>query len=192
MSERAHTAERFTTSANHRRIRLALIVAAAIGAGLVVWLLFKSDGNGSSAPTRAPAAAASVTQLRALPQQVGHDVFWAGRKTGFTYELTQTSKGNIFVRYLPAGVEPNDQRPNFLTVGTYPRRGAFGVLQKVSKKPGSSVRNLAGGGIAVYGQSKPNSVYVAYPGKDLEIEIYAPSPSRALRLATSGQIRPLP
>jgi hypothetical protein len=38
---------------------------------------------------------------------------------------------------------------------------------------------------------KPNSVFVAYPGKNFEIEIYDPSPSKALRLAVSGQLKPL-
>jgi hypothetical protein len=191
MSERAHTAERLPASASDRRVRLAIIVAVAVAAGLLAWLLFKGDDNKSSGPTRAPASAASVSELRALPGDVGHDVFWAGEQKGFTYELTKTTQGNVFVRYLPDGVDVNDPRPNFLSVGSYPRKDAFGVLQKVAKNPGSELRKVSGGGIAVVSSQEPNSVYVAYPGKDLEIEIYDPSPRRALRVAVSGQVRPL-
>jgi hypothetical protein len=191
MSDRAHIAERLPVSAASRRIRLALVLCAAVGAGLVAWFVFKSGDNGTSVPNRAPASAASAAELQALPGKVGHDVFWAGRKSGFTYELTQTNKGNIFIRYLPAGVEVNDARPNFLTVGTYPRAHAYATVKKVSKNPGSESHQLVGGGIAVRSNVKPNSVFVAYPGKNFEIEIYDPSPSKALRLAVSGKVKPL-
>jgi hypothetical protein len=189
MSERAQTAGRLPASTASRR-RLVVIVGAAIVAGIVVWLLVKGGDNGTS-PGRAPASAVSQDRLEALPGKSGHDVYWAGAKRGYTYELTQTSKGNIYIRYLPTGIDVNDPRPNFLTVGTYPRAGAYGVIKKVGSNPGSQVRQLAGGGIAVRSTTKPTSVFIAYPGKDFEIEVYDPSPSRALRLATSGKISPL-
>ena len=77
-------------------------------------------------------------------------------------------------------------------MGTYPKRGAYGIVKKVADNPGSKLHQLSGGAIAVVSGAKPNSVYVAYPGKDLQIEIYDPSPRRALRLALSGRVRPLP
>jgi hypothetical protein len=170
---------------------LGAIVALAILAGFVAWLIFKGDDK-ANAPARAPGVAASYAQLQALPDQVGHEVYWAGNKTGYTYELTRTSQGNIFVRYLPAGVEVGDPRPNFLTVGTYPRADAYASLKKLSAKPGSVKRKLAGGGIAVYGQQVPGSVYAAYPGKSFQVEVYDPSPKGAQQLVFSGQVRPLP
>jgi hypothetical protein len=189
MSERAQTAGRLPASTASRR-RLLFVVGGAIIVAFIAWLLLKGDDKGTS-PGRAPGSAVSQSQLQALPGQAGHDVFWAGAQRGYTYELTQTSKGNIYIRYLPAGVEPNDPRPNFLTVGTYPRAGAYGVIKKVGRNPGSEVRQLAGGGIAVRSSTKPTSVFIAYPGKDFEVEVYDPSPSRALRLAVAGKISPL-
>jgi hypothetical protein len=191
MSERAQTAGRLPASAATRRLRLVVILGAAIAAGLIAWLVLKGDDNGTGASGRAPASAASQSQLQALPGKTGHDVFWAGAKTGYTYELTQTSKGNIYIRYLPSGVAVGDPKPNYLTVGTYPRAGAYGILKKVAKNPGSEVRQVGGGGIAVRSSTKPTSVFVAYPGEDLEIEVYDPSPSRALRLAVSGKVSPV-
>jgi hypothetical protein len=189
MNERVQTVPML---AHGRRVRLGAIVALAVLAGFVAWLIFKGDDNKANAPTRAPAVAASYAQLRALPGQVGHEVYWAGKKTGYTYELTQTSQGNIFVRYLPAGVQVGDPRPNFLTVGTYPKRDAYRSLKKISTKPGSVGRQLAGGGIAVYSQQGPASVYAAYPGKAFQVEVYDPSPTRARNKVLSGQVRPLP
>jgi hypothetical protein len=192
MSERVQTARTVSIVAPGRRVRLGAIVALAILAGFVAWLIFKGDDNKANAPARAPGVAVSYAQLQALPGRVGHAVYWAGKKTGYTYELTQTSQGNIFVRYLPTGVDVGDPRPNFLTVGTYPKRDAYATLKKVSTKPGSVSRQLAGGGIAVYSQQSAASVYAAYSGKGFQVEVYDPSPTRARRLAFSGQVRPLP
>ena len=38
----------------------------------------------------------------------------------------------------------------------------------------------------------PTSVYVAYPGSKVQIEVFDPDPARALRLVTSGHIQPVP
>jgi hypothetical protein len=178
--------------AHNRRVRLGAIVALAALVGFVAWLIFKGDDNKVNAPARAPAVGASYAQLQALQGQVGHEIYWAGKKAGYTYELTQTNQGNIFVRYLPAGVELGDPRPNFLTVGTYPRKDAYASLKKISTKQGSVTRQLAGGGIAVYSEQGPASVYAAYPGKGFQVEVYDPSPTRARNLVLSGQVRPLP
>src|SRR5436190_14285815 len=105
MNERVHTARTVPAVARNRRVRFGAVVAVAVLAGFVAWLIFKGDDNKANAPARAPAVATSFSQLRALPGQVGHDVYWAGKKTGYTYELTQTNQGNIFVRYLPASVQ---------------------------------------------------------------------------------------
>jgi hypothetical protein len=192
MSDRVQTAPTVPMAAHDRRLRLGAIVALAVLAGFVAWLIFKGDDNKVDVPARAPAVAASYSQLQALPGQVGHDVYWAGKKTGYTYELTQTSQGNTFVRYLPASAAVGDPRPNFLTVGTYPGRDAYTSLKKLSTKPDSVSRKLAGGGIAVYTKQRPASVYAAYPGKALQVEVYDPSPTRARHLVFSGQISPLP
>jgi hypothetical protein len=188
MNERA---EAFPTRPHVLRFGLAAIVATAIVAGIAVWLIFRGDGDQPNAPARPAAVAASPSQLRALPGQLGHDVFWAGSQRDFTYELTKTNRGKVFVRYLPPGVELNDPRPNFLTVGTYPRSGAYPTLRKFSKTPDAVSKPLAGGGIAVYSRAAPQSVYVAYPDSDLQIEVYAPGSSRALRLVLSGQVKPI-
>jgi hypothetical protein len=182
--------QRVPTVAYGRRLRVTAVVAATVALGLVAWLVFGGDDN-SKTTSQVAASAASVTELQGLPSKVGHDVYWAGKQPGFTYELTKTSQGNIFVRYLPQGVQPGDPRPNFLTVGTYPRPGAYTVLQKFSSRPRSSTRHLSGGGIAVYAKDTPNSVYVAYPGSDLQVEVFDPSAGRALEFASSGRIQPI-
>jgi hypothetical protein len=43
---------------------------------------------------------------------VKHPVYWAGPRPSYTYELTRTSDGRIFVRYLPTGVAPTLVEPS--------------------------------------------------------------------------------
>jgi hypothetical protein len=184
--------ERAEPGFSFNRLRIGAVIAVAIAIAFIAWLILKGDDkNNSSTPTRAPGVAASVSDLKKLPGTLGHRVYWAGKRSGFTYELTQTSGGDIYVRYLSPGVQVGDNRPNFLTVGTYPHPKAFGTVTKASKRKGEYVRTLSGGGLAVSSQVRPTSVYVGYPGTNYLIEVFDPSPARARSLVESGKVRPI-
>lgn len=176
-------------SAGTLRIEAVLLVAFAIG--LVAFLLLR-DGGGDRETPRPASVAVSASELREVPRSVGHAVYWVGPRPGHVYELTRSRPSNVFVRYLPPGAEVGDPRPDFLAVGSYPRRNAIGDLRQVARRPGSTLRRLGGGGIAVQSERSPKSVYVAYPGSGVQVEVYDPSPERARRLALSDRLRPLP
>jgi hypothetical protein len=173
------------------RIRIGAVIAVAAVVAFIAWLIFKDDDNGSSTPKRAPAAAASVQSLKQLPGAVGHQVYWAGTKRGYTYELTQTKGGEVYIRYLPSGAQVGDDRPNFLTVGTYPHPNAFNTVTKASKRKSEFTAKIPRGGLAVASQQRPTSVYFAYPGSDYLIEVFDPSAARARNLVVSGKIHPV-
>jgi hypothetical protein len=137
------------------------------------------------------ATAASLPQIEALANEVGHPIMWAGPKAGFTYELTQTTDGRIYVRYLPRGVQVGDQRPNFLTVGTYPQAGALAALRVSAATSKAETINLGDGAVALIDGAKPTSVYVARPGDGFEVEVFDPSASKARQLVTAGKLVPL-
>jgi hypothetical protein len=172
------------------RLRLGAVIALAAAAVFVAWLLLKGDDNESPAPKRT-VTAASVKDLEALPASVGHPVYWAGARTGFTYELTQTREGNLYIRYLPTGVELNDKRPDFLTVGTYPYPLALATARSQARRPGAFKHTIAGHGIAYSLPKNQKSVYFAYPRLDYLYEVYDPRPLRARRLVLSGRVRPI-
>jgi hypothetical protein len=174
------------------RLRRGAFVAAAVVVAVIVWLIVKDHGNdhkssGQSAP---PASAASIQQLRDTQASVGHPVYWAGRRTGFTYELTQVN-ANVYVRYLPPGTPLGDPRPSFLTVGTYSKPNAFASLKRLGNRNGNTSNKIDGGGVAVFSDSRPQSVYFAYPGSKVQVEVYDPSARRALRLVLSGRVKPV-
>ena len=182
--------------ARDSRVRVGIIVAVAVVVAVVVWLLVRNNdnGNGSGAVATGPAigpVAASQDRLRQLADQEGHDVYWIGPQDNTTYELTRTSAGRIFVRYLPKGVPVGVDRADYTIVGTYPVPNATNVLQGLAKQSGEHKLSVPNGGIAVYSSSQPTNVYVAYPGSNLQIEVFDPSADRAQRLVTSGQVEPV-
>jgi hypothetical protein len=175
-------------------VRVAAVIAVALAGAFVIWLLFKGDGNDANkaaAPKRAPASAVSLSDLRDLQRSVGHPVYWAGPKSGYNYELSRTADGNIYLRYLPSGIEPGVAAADYLSVSTYPNDDAFGTVEQASKRENERVDQISGGGLAVSNPDLPGSVYVARPGSKYLIEVYDPSPARARKIATSGQVVPI-
>ena len=146
---------------------------------------------GPARPAGAAPRAATVAQLRALPADVGHAVYWAGEEERTTYELTRTSDGRVYVRYLPDGVAVDSDDPDYLTVGTYPQQDAVATLRRAAADSGSQTFDVGEGGVAYVNARYPNSVYVAYPTADVQIEVYDPSGDRARTLVTSGQVAAL-
>ena len=167
---------------------IGLVLAAAIIAFLV---LGGDDDDGSDSDgTRGPEAV-SLEELQELPGSVDHPVYWAGERDDTQYELTVDADGNIFIRYLEPDVEVGSREVASLTVGTYPAQNAYGVLQKSAKQKGALRGETPDGGLVVSNQASANSVYVAYPGSDLQIEVYDPNPQVAFETATSGDVEPI-
>jgi hypothetical protein len=187
----AQGAQPVRTIAGSAWTRVGASVALAIVVGVVVWLIVKDNRDASKPdlPSATPSAAALST-IRTLPGELGHDVYWAGPSSTATYELTQVDR-NIFIRYLPPGVLIGDPRTDFLMVGTYASPNSYSVLRRQGGQPGRHLRRTAGGGLAVWSDERPQSVYVAFPRSDLRIEIYDTSATRARRLAITGAVEPI-
>ncbi len=184
-------AERRRPEAPHVQL-LVLGAAFVLAAGVVGWLLLRDQPH--PRPVRAPISGPAVVsqgQLERFAARVDHPVYWAGAKHGFSYELTSTPAGRIFVRYLPQGVKAGDPRPDFLVVGTYAGPSSFADLKRAAKQGGSISVGVENGGIAVFASKKATSVYVGYPDAKYQIEVFAPSPETARRLVLAGAVKPV-
>jgi hypothetical protein len=171
-------------------LRLGALIAVGLAAFLVGWMAMNRGDDTPPAPGNG-ASAASESELKAFADSVSHPVYWAGPKEGYTYELTQTTNGLVYVRYLPEGTEVGDPRSRFLTVGTYPRAGAFVELQRAAKAKVAVSLKVGGEGLAVFSEARPTSVYLGYPDAKYQVEVFHPSPDEARRLALSGQVLPV-
>jgi hypothetical protein len=164
---------------------LAVALVVAVGAWFVTDAL-RSDSNDASVDAVGPIG---LTQdgLRVLATSVGQPVYWAGPQQGYVYEVTRNAKAHVLVRYLPPGVDvgaPDDGA--YLVVATYPYRNAYNALAHVSD---GQKYDIPRGGIALVDARTANSVHVAYPHLNWQVEIYDPSPERALGVARSGAVR---
>ena len=195
MSEDADPYARGSRS-SFRRIRAGAVIAVALLAGFLVWLLVVRDDNSSSSGTtttsaRAKAVPITPAGLLTLASAIGRPIYWVGPKSGVTYELTKTDDNRVFIRYLPKGVANGSSDP-YLTIGTYPLQDAFAVTRRQAQQEGSVKVAIGGGGIAFYSDKSPTNMYLAYPSSDYQIEVYDPSPARARKLVSSGQVTEVP
>jgi hypothetical protein len=164
-----------------------VLLGALVGIAAGVYL---RDGGASTAK-HGRAAAVSNGALSSWVATVGHPVYWAGPAHGFRYELTHTTDGRIYIRYLPAGVAVGSAAPDYLTVGTYPVKHALPTVRAIGSKNGGSLIRLSSGGWAAVDPDHPLSIYIAYPGAGYEVEVYDPSPGMARRLVDTGAIAPI-
>jgi hypothetical protein len=171
------------------RARLGALIAVAVAAGaIVVWLI---SSHGSSGPSTTPPVkpvALSADGLRTLAAAVGQPIYWAGERDGDFYELTRTSKNQVYIRYLPPGIQAGTNGGKYLVIATYPFANAYRALQEVAQ--GHGIR-LPGGGLALVDQAYAKSVHLAFPNVDYQVEVYDPSPARARAVAASGRVQPV-
>jgi hypothetical protein len=176
-------------------LRVGAIVAIAVAAALVVWLVVRNGDSGGSAEaphvTAIPAVSATSGRLHDLSVEAGRPVYWLGPRGDSTYELTRTTLDRIYVRYLPSGVAVGTKDAKYPLVGTYPVDNAYAVLKQLATTSGESSFSAPKGGLAVYSTERPTNVYLAYPGSDVQIEVYDPSAEHARELVTSGQVVPV-
>ena len=158
-------------------------------AGVALELVTSGQVRSVSAPAPAGPRAVSLDELRAFAADT--PVYWAGPRAGVTYELTETPSGGAFVRYLDQGADVGDPRRDFLAIGTYPDTDAFANVRAEGRRNGYETISLPGGGIAAYDASRPTNVYVAYRGRDQQVEVFSPDEGEALRLVTSGRVEPV-
>lgn len=167
--------------------RLAALVALLVLSALSVGLLLRGGTGSDAGPT-----SADVSQLSDLSGSLGHAVYWAGAPArGTEIELSHTTDGSVYVRYLDGTAEVGDPGRSFTTVGTYPVPTAFAVLSREAQRPSAITRDLPGGGLAVMNLNRPRSVYLAWPGSGYEVEVFDPSPKHALDLVLNGAIVPV-
>jgi len=191
------TAERLTAAAPHRTRMLtnalplslvALLLIALISFGAL--LLLRGHGGKTTLPPVGSPAAVSESQLKSLASQSSQPIYWAGPKHG-TYELTRTTDGRTYIRYLPSADKVGDRTPNYLTVGTYPTKQAFSALRRAAARDGAVSANVDHGGLLVFNNSAPKSVYFSYTKSGYQVEVYDPSPLQARGLVLSGSIKPI-
>ena len=164
-------------------IGVAVIVAVAVAA----FLLLRGD-DGVKLTLGKPRVV-SASQLSSYARDNNRTIDWAGAAaSGFKLELTEITGHRVYVRYLSSGAQAGDPRPAFTAIGTYPMQDALTKLRAASSRPGAVAGTLSGGGVTLYYKKRPTNVYVARPGSNVLVEVFAPQAGAALQLARSSTL----
>ena len=168
---------------------LAAAIVAAVAVAVVALVVALGDDGGGTDTAPGRPREVSVPELRDFAGSKPEPVYWAGPIDGTKLELTETSQGHVFIRYLPELAPVGDDKPLYATVGTYGRRGALEAVRRAGRRRGIVTRRVPGGGLAVWSLARPTSVYVAFPGSQHLIEVFHPNQRNARQLALSGRIQ---
>jgi hypothetical protein len=166
------------------------VLLFVVATGFGVWLTSMRHSHTATTTTTAqgqeamPISEGGLATLASL----GRAIYWAGPRSGDTYELTQRPGGRVYLRYLPAG-EPIGSPKMFLTIASYPLANAFAITTQLAAEQDSVKVQVGQGGVAFYRTRLPTNIYVAYPGSDYQIEVFDPSATEAQRLVLTGAIR---
>jgi hypothetical protein len=166
------------------------VLGLALVVGLVAWLATRDDGDEPAAAPETESRIVLAGELGDAAALAGHPVYWAGPRPGTQLELTESGEGGVQVRYLEEGLEAGDESAQALTVGTYLLPDPAAALKAFGATRGSVVRRAEDGREVVVGEQSPTSAYFASPDNSVQVEVYDPSPRRALALALSGEVRP--
>jgi hypothetical protein len=177
-------------AAKKKNNSLALVfgLIGVVAIALILWLLLVDDGDDSSSSSSGAAEIVSVDSLEEAAEDRETPIYWAGERVGAELELSEPDEERVYVRYLTDGAEAGDPQPDFLTIGTYANPDAVRELRQRGNEPGGVLAEAPGGATVYFSRSRPESVYLAYPGDDVEIEVYDPDFKQALQLVNSGQI----
>lgn len=178
-------------AAKRRWLRGGLIALAFVVA-VVAWVASRDDGDEAGpAPVESAPRIVDEDELRVIAASTGHTVYWAGPMPGRSLEAVESSDGSVVVRYQRAGVEAGEGPATVLTVASYPIADPAGAIDAVSGRPGAIVRESPDGRTVVTSEDNPRSVYFASPENGVQVEVYDPSPKRAMSLALSERVAPV-
>jgi hypothetical protein len=167
-------------------------LATAALAAITLALLLSGCGDSKRDPATQPSSSGpqivSADSLRATAAEGSAPIYWAGEQEGTELELSRPNKDRTYVRYLTGDAKAGDRRAGFLTVSTYVQPQAVTALRRQGEEPGGEIERAPGNATVYFDRTNPGSVYLAYPGKPIEVEVYDPNFKRALRLVSAGQI----
>jgi hypothetical protein len=181
-------------------IVVALTVFAAVGA--LVWFLSSADSTGSTQQIvpatasggRAQGVAARLVSIQTLHQLAranGRPLYWAGPRPATRIEYTRRTDGTTFVRYLTGDAKAGDPSARYVVVATYAQPNAYERVSAIASRTHLFEARLDDGGTAITRPGRPQNIYLLYPKLPYQIEVYAPTPSRARQLVFAGAIKPV-
>lgn len=176
------------------KIWVAVLITAIVTSLLVLGFtsIFTNKSATTATQTTTGQLALSEAELKSVVANLNSVVYWVGPLENAKYTLDVTDAGAAFVRYLPNGEGANDTAKNYLIVATYRVNAAYDAIKTAGNEQDGIGLMTSDGAAVYYNKNASTNVYMAYPGQDLQIEVFDPSPGKALQLVnTTGLVKPI-
>lgn len=170
------------------RILTAVIAVLLLGIGFLVAMLLPGlhpGGSGFSLTVGKPTIV-SEQQLREYGSENG-TVYWAGVRADSEFELTRSSSGATFIRYLPDGVKAGS-KDKYLTVATYPEDNGYGRLRESVTAKTLTASETKSGALVVINPQTVNSTYFSFPKANFQVEVFSPEEGQSKSMVLDGDI----
>lgn len=168
-------------------IRGGVLLIVAV---VAVLLITAPDDEEPVGAEGTPPHPVTAEELRDAAADSELPIYWAGPMPGSRIELTQGGDGSALVTYLDREPQERDAVGSPV-IGTYPMEDPAAAVAKTGAQDGATVMEAPGGTTVVSSADSPTSVYFADPENTVRVEVYDPSPQRAMSLARSGQMQPV-
>lgn len=169
---------------------LALLAALALGALVMLLLGLTSDPQRSTSALNLQVGEpilVSEQQLRHYGEENG-PIYWNGPQTDTQYELTKSTSGAIFIRYLPKG-KPVGTTDPFLTVATYPEAQGYDHLKDAAASGERvSSQTTTNDALVLVREHSPLSTHFSFPGQQFQVEVFSPREGESKSDVLSGTV----
>lgn len=119
-------------------------------------------------------------------------VYWDRTEKGSKYLLDTIEANVIVLTILPASGDTNQTRATYPQIATYDVKDAFQAVLAGGGNPDVAGFINGDGNSVFYSELDPENVYVGLRGRDVELQIFDPSPGVSLAIAREpGRLVPI-
>jgi len=175
--------ENLTSSKMYLRYALIAITTGAITVAIGALSLHQHNQNAWRADALAGKVALSQNQLQSLVVEESITAYWAGPRPGYLYSINTTAKDRVFLQYIQADKNSSNVVANSRVIATYFVKDGFARTVAAATRPGNTGFRNPNGSVVFYSKNRNTDIYLAFPGKEVQIEIFDPLAGQALSLA---------
>lgn len=175
-----------------RTILTLLLVLVSLGSGFLIATYTNSHVISDQRFTLQSSGLVELneSELVRVAGQAPHPIYWSGPILGYTYLLKIDKSGSSIVEYVAPKSKNSQESNSFRKIATYYSKGAWEKSLVASNAVGFSSFKNSDGSLVFYSLNYANDVFMAFPQKDFQIEIFDSRAGQALSLSVLvGQIR---
>lgn len=164
-------------------LRASVLTSVIVGIGLSFLLHNANSLRDFQTRSLTGSVALTQSQLESIVKNKAIEAYWAGPRVGFLYTLDTRTKGQAVIRYIKSATQSSNVVANSRVIATYTAANAFGNTVAAASRAGNKGFRNPNGSVVFYANTKNTDVYLAFPNKKVQIEIYDPLAGQALSLA---------